>query len=129
MRPVRIALVLAAAAGALTCGSEPTAGELVGSLETQRTDAEAVRFVIHATPPNEVESVTAACNQCQIHQSLDGPNELRGIVVGSIGAGPAFRALVNDIDAVSGYQVEVIEVADGAYVLLPIGDFRITMGR
>ncbi len=129
MKAARRMSVLLAVALTLTCGSEPTAGELVATLTTERTDAEAIRFVIHATPPNEVESVSAACNECQIFQGSVGANELRGVVVGSLGPGPLFRAVVSDIGAARGYQVEVIEVADGAYALLALGGFRITLAK
>jgi hypothetical protein len=114
---------LALCAGLLACESGP--GELVFQLATPNQDDGAIQFTIRATEPATVSAVSAACTGCEVFSESVSDTEIRGVLIGTVVAGPALRVTVSDRGA-QGYSATVVAAASQSYALRNAGGYALT---
>lgn len=107
------ALLLGALA---TCDGGPKAGEIVFSLATPNQDDGAIQFTVRAVAPATLVSVAAACAPCEVFTQAVDDAEIRGVLTGSVVAGPALRVTVSDRRA-EAYTAAVVAAAARSYQL------------
>ncbi len=103
---------------ALACSSGPDAGELVAQFETGAGPLSAVSFTVRAEEPQTIDTLTAACAGCRLFTVRVSGREVRGVLTGSLGSGPAFRLRVSDVDPIGAYGGFVMEATDAAFRLV-----------
>lgn len=111
----RLLAIVALAVVAGSCNSGPVAGDVPFDLTTPRSDDGAIAFDVLATAPQTLASVTALCAGCRAFVVAVADTELRGIVTGSIAAGPVFSVTVSDTRKPSDYTAKVLDVSTRAF--------------
>jgi hypothetical protein len=108
-----------------SCDSGPAAGDIVFDLTTPNRDDGAVQFTLTAVAPDSIVAVAADCVGCRVFtQAVDGV-EVRGVLLGTVVAGPALRVTVSDRRS-AGYAATVVAVSDRDYVLRPTVGYALT---
>lgn len=114
LRTLVATALLAAVVG--SCDSGPVAGDVQFDLTTPRSDDGAIAFDVFATSPQTLAGVTALCGGCRAFVATVADTEIRGIVTGSITAGPVFSVTVSDTRKPSDYTAEVLDVSTRAFL-------------
>ncbi len=117
---------LAVMVAAMSCDSGPKAGEIVAELVTPQQTLGAAMFRVSAVEPYAIDSVTPACSGCRTFTSRVSERELRGVVTGSLSAGPLVRVMVSDRDAQSGYSILLLQLAATTYEIVSLGGSSLT---
>ena len=104
-------------------GGGPVAGELTFNLTTPHVDDGAVRFTVTATGSNSLTSVSAACASCQLFWRSASDTEYRGVVTGTLGAGPLVRVGVSDTGSPGDYSIQVNAAASTTFVIRSTGGY------
>lgn len=99
-----------------SCDGGPSAGDLVFGLTTPNQDDGAVQFRITSVAPAAIVDVAAECTGCQVFALAVSDTEMRGVLLGSVVAGPALRVTVSDRKD-AGYAATVTAVSDRQYNL------------
>lgn len=107
--------------------SGPTAGLLTFSLTTPNGDDGAVAFTLHATAPATITGAEAACTGCRVFSRVVSETEIRGIVTGTIGAGPLVRVTASDLRTPTDYTATVQQVATRTYGIRGTGGYSLTV--
>jgi hypothetical protein len=114
----RLAVGLAALLAA-ACFDGPSAGEVTLVLRTPNTNDGAISFAVTVAAPNEVTGVSAACDGCEVFYTRVSSTELRGIVTGDLVSGPLVRVAVAQGGPNQAYRVDVLEVANRQFDVVP----------
>lgn len=111
------------------CFDGPTAGEVTLVLGTPNTNDGAVAFVVMVPAPNEVTGASPACDGCDVFYTRVSGTELRGIVTGDLVPGPVVRVAVAQGGPNQAYRVDVLEVANRQFALVPPLGYTLTTQR
>lgn len=126
----RAALLLGGLALALGgCFDGPSAGEVTLVLSTPNADDGAISFAVLVAAPNEVTGATAACDGCEVFYTRVSSTELRGIVTGDLAAGPVVRLAVAQGGPDEAYRLDVLEVANRQFDLVPPAGYSLSAQR
>ncbi len=106
--------ILAAVVG--SCDSGPVAGDVTFALTTPRSDDGAIAFEVLAKSPETLAGVTPLCGGCRAFVTMVADTALRGIVTGSVTAGPVFSVTVSDTRTPASYTAKVLDVSTRAFV-------------
>ncbi len=112
----RVAVVALALGAAVACDSGPQAGEITLDLVTPNQNDGAIQFTVMSGANEILAAVAAACAGCQVYSQTVSETEIRGVVVGTIGAGALLRVTVSDVKAKM-YEGAVVAVAASDYSL------------
>jgi hypothetical protein len=96
-------------------------------LSTPNTNDGAVSFVVRVAAPNEVTGASAACNGCEVFYTKVSSTELRGIVTGDLVAGPVVRLAVSQGGPNAPYRLDVLEVANRQFDVVPPAGYTLTV--
>lgn len=102
--------VIVAAAVVGSCDG-PSAGDIVFELTTPNQNDGAIQFTITSVAPAAIVDVAAECTGCQVFTVPVSETEVRGVLLGTVVAGPALRVTVSDRKDV-GYAATVLAVSD-----------------
>jgi hypothetical protein len=115
-------IVTALSAILLSCDSGPRAGELAFELVSPADDDRAIMFEVTAVETSTVEGLTAACTGCQAFWHKVSDTRLKGILIGSLGAGPVGRVAVSDVGDRTAYTLTLLDVAGTDLELRPTAE-------
>jgi hypothetical protein len=117
-------MLLAAVAG---CGvSGP--GDLTFELTTPNQDDGAIQFTLRAPEAQTLGAVTAACAECEVFVEAVSAAEVRGVVVGPVGAGPLLLVGVSDRGA-DDYTATIQAAASRTYQLRDVSQYTLRPDR
>lgn len=102
---------LMVAALAVGCGEGKQAGELAFDFDQVPAGAGAVAFAIVTMAPNTLAGVSPACAGCQVFTLALSDTEIRGVLVGTLTAGPALRVTVSNIKRPEQFTARVLQAA------------------
>ena len=125
----RILALLAAALLVASCDSGPKQGELVLSLTTPNTTDGAVAFTLSANSPETIIGLSADCPGCKVFTYRVGDARVKGIVTGTLSAGPAVRALVSNIKDPTQYGVTIQAVAASDHSLRGLSGYGLVVEK
>ena len=130
MRPaVRILLVAAAVAAALTCGNDvvaPVAGELKVNLATPNSGDGAI--LISVAGPVALTSVTAPAGLRVFAGPLTGTTT-KFAITGPLTSGVVLMLGVQDVNKVASYTAGMLQVAATSYALRSISGYSLTVSK
>ena len=112
-----------------TCDSGPKEGELVLSLTTPNTTDGAVAFTLSANSPETIIGLSADCPGCKVFTYRVGDARVKGIVTGTLSAGPVVRAMVSNIKDPTQYGVTIQAVAAPNYILRGTSGYVLTVEK
>jgi hypothetical protein len=112
---------------AAACFDGPSAGEVTLVLSTPNTNDGALSFAVMVAAPNEVTAVSAACDGCEVFYTRVSSTELRGIVTGDLVAGPVVRLAVSQGGPNAPYRVDVLDVANRQFDVVPPTGYALTL--
>lgn len=113
-----------AAVGA-SCASGPVAGDVPFDLTTPRSDDGAIAFDVVSKSPETLAGVTALCAGCRAFVATVADTEVRGIVTGSIAAGPVFSVTVSDTRKPTDYTAKVLDVSTRAFLTHSVSGYAL----
>jgi hypothetical protein len=127
MRTKIVALLALAAAFSVACDSGPTAGNLTMDLTTPVPSLGAVSFRVTSVEPATIDTVTAACTSCQVFTTRISTTEVRGVVTGTVVAGPLLRIAVPDTRQAAAYIGQLLEASEPDYELVTVTGMALTV--
>lgn len=109
-----------------SCDGGPSAGDIVFDLATPNQNDGAVLFRITSVAPATIAGVAAECAGCQVFSVAVSDTEVRGVVLGTVVAGPVLRVTVSDRKD-AGYAATVTAVSDRQYDLRSVVGYRLAL--
>ncbi len=121
------ALLALTATLAVACDSGPTAGNLTVDITTPIPNLGAVSFVVTSVEPATIDTVTAACSSCEVFTTRVSTTEVRGVVTGTVVAGPLLTIAVPDTKQLAAYSAQLLEASEPDYELSSVTGMALTV--
>ena len=117
----------------LSCGDSgpgdptPVAGNLTFSLTTPNADDGAVLITMTATGGNTITAIAAACSGCLLFSEIVSATQVKGVVTGTLSAGPLVRITVSDANTPSAYSGQINQVASTTFEVRSTSGYALTV--